>query len=272
MRQHIFYFLKISQITCFVNYFNHGDIKRYLKILSIWYNIIKFCSVNTKRGILMDITQVSLGASFLAGFLAFFSPCILPLLPVYLSILTGSNTSGSETLSLIINTTTFILGFSIVFAILGLSVTAISQYLIINRYIIVKVAGIVVIALGMFLLGIFNIPFLHREHRRQFLPKKINPFSSFIVGCAFAFGWTPCVGPVLSSILLMAGSTQNFQYGFVMLIVFSFGLALPFLITALAAGRAKSILMKTRKIIPYSQRASGILLIIMGILLYLNRI
>ena len=220
----------------------------------------------------MEMSQVSLGASFIAGLLAFFSPCVLPLLPVYLSILAGSDISVSENCSIIINTFTFILGFSTVFATLGISVTAISKNLILNMHIVVKIAGIFVIALGIFLLGLFNIPFLLKERRKQIQPKAINPFSSFILGSAFALGWTPCIGPVLSSVLLMAGSTQSFKYGFLMLLVFSFGLALPFFIMALAADRAKDILTKTKKITLYSQKAAGVLLIIMGVLLYLNRI
>jgi len=221
----------------------------------------------------MDISHVSIGASFLAGLLAFFSPCVLPLLPVYLSIFAGSSVSNSEKRSLLVtNTFTFILGFSAVFATLGLSVTAISQYLVFNRPVVVKVAGIFVMVLGMFLLGLFNIPFLLKERRKQIYPKAINPLSSFVLGSAFALGWTPCIGPVLSSVLLMAGSTQSFSYGFLMLLVFSFGLALPFFIMAIAADRAKDLLIKTKKITFYSQKAAGVLLVIMGVLLYLNRI
>jgi len=219
----------------------------------------------------MALKQVSLGASFFAGLLAFFSPCTLPLIPVYLSILTGSNISHSENRSSIINTSTFILGFSTVFAILGLSVTAISQYLLLHRHTIVKVAGIFVIALGIFQLGLLNIPFLLKERRKQFIPKTINPVSSFALGCAFAFGWTPCVGPVLASVLVMAGSTQNFKLAFVLLLLFSFGLALPFFLIALVASRAREMLMKAKKVTPYTQKAAGVLLIIMGILLFLNR-
>ncbi|MCG1012336.1 sulfite exporter TauE/SafE family protein [Tepidanaerobacter sp. GT38] len=221
----------------------------------------------------MNISDVNIYASFLAGLLAFFSPCVLPLLPVYISIFAGSSASSSEKHSLIVaNTFAFILGFSAVFATLGLSVTAISQYLLFNKPLVVKVAGIFVIVLGLFLLGFLNVPFLLKERRKHLQPKAINPLSAFILGCTFALGWTPCIGPVLSSVLLMAGSTQSFKYGFLMLLVFSFGLALPFFIIALAADRAKELIIKTKKIAPYSQKAAGILLVIMGILLYLNRI
>lgn len=221
----------------------------------------------------MNMSQVSLGASFLAGLFAFLSPCVLPLLPVYLSILAGSGTSSSEKCSLIIvNTVAFIFGFSIIFTILGISVSAISQYLVFNRPIIVKIAGIFVVILGLFLLGIFNISFLLKEHRKQIRFKTINPLSAFILGCAFSLGWTPCIGPVLSSVLLMAGSTQSLKYGFLMLLVFSFGLALPFFILALAADRATVFLNIAKKYTPYFQKAAGIMLIIMGALLYLNRL
>jgi cytochrome c-type biogenesis protein len=172
----------------------------------------------------MNISNVSLGASFIAGLLAFFSPCVLPLLPVYLSVLAGSNvSSGVKRSSIIVNTGAFILGFSAVFALLGLSVTAISQYLVFNRPVVVKVAGVFVVILGLFLLGFFNIPFMLRERRKQIQFKAINPFSAFVLGCAFSLGWTPCIGPVLSSVLLMAGSTQSFKYGFLMLLIFSMG-------------------------------------------------
>lgn len=221
----------------------------------------------------MNISNVSLGASFIAGLLAFFSPCVLPLLPVYLSVLAGSNvSSGVKRSSIIVNTGAFILGFSAVFALLGLSVTAISQYLVFNRPVVVKVAGVFVVILGLFLLGFFNIPFMLRERRKQIQFKAINPFSAFVLGCAFSLGWTPCIGPVLSSVLLMAGSTQSFKYGFFMLLIFSMCLALPFFILALAADRATSFLNITKKYTPYFQKAAGVMLIIMGVLLYLNRL
>jgi cytochrome c-type biogenesis protein len=221
----------------------------------------------------MNISNVSLGASFIAGLLAFFSPCVLPLLPVYLSVLAGSGvSSGVKRGSIIVNTGAFILGFSAVFALLGLSVTVISQYLVFNRPVVVKVAGVFVVVLGIFLLGVFNIPFMLKERRKQFHFKAINPFSAFILGCAFSLGWTPCIGPVLSSVLLMAGSTQSFKYGFLMLLLFSFGLALPFFILALAADRAKGFLNITKKYTPYFQKIAGVMLIIMGVLLFLNRL
>ena len=221
----------------------------------------------------INISHVSLGAAFIAGLLAFFSPCVLPLLPVYLSILAGSGvSSGVKRGSIIINTGAFILGFSTVFTALGLSVTAISQYLMFNRPVVVKVAGIFVVILGLFLLGIFNIPFLLRERRKQVQFRAINPLSAFVLGCAFSLGWTPCIGPVLSSVLLMAGSTQSLKYGFLMLLIFSFGLALPFFILALAADRATGFLNITKKYTPYFQKVAGVMLIIMGVLLYLNRL
>ena len=220
----------------------------------------------------MNISNVSLEPLLSLGCWHFFT-LVLPLLPVYLSVLAGSNvSSGVKRSSIIVNTGAFILGFSAVFALLGLSVTAISQYLVFNRPVVVKVAGVFVVILGLFLLGFFNIPFMLRERRKQIQFKAINPFSAFVLGCAFSLGWTPCIGPVLSSVLLMAGSTQSFKYGFLMLLIFSMGLALPFFILALAADRATSFLNITKKYTPYFQKAAGVMLIIMGVLLYLNRL
>ncbi len=221
----------------------------------------------------MDINNIGLSAAFIAGLLAFFSPCVLPLLPVYLSILAGSGVYASGKHSpIIINTSAFILGFSTVFVVLGLSVTAIGQYLILNRPILVRLSGILVMILGLFLLGVFNIPFLLRERRKRIKFEAINPVSAFILGCTFSLGWTPCIGPVLSSVLLMASSTQNFKYGFLMLLLFSFGLALPFFVLTLAADSVKNFLGITKKYTPYIQKVAGVMLIIMGILLFLNRL
>ena len=222
----------------------------------------------------MPLSQVTIGAAFFAGVLAFFSPCVLPLLPVYLSVLAGSNNNHTKDNRgpLLLNTGAFVIGFSLVFIMLGLSVTAVSRYLIFNRDMLSKVAGIFVILLGLFLMGVFNLPFLMREHRREVNIKSISPISAFVLGSAFSLGWTPCIGPVLSSVLLMASSTQSFISGFWMLLVFSLGLAIPFMTLALLADKALGILKKAGKYMPYIQKVSGGVLVVMGILLFLNRI
>lgn len=221
----------------------------------------------------MPLSQVTLGAAFLAGVLAFFSPCVLPLLPVYLSVLAGSNTYAKENKGpLLFNTGAFVIGFSLVFIALGLSVTAVSQYLLFNREVLVKIAGVFVVFLGLFLMGVFNLPFLMREHRQMVQFKTISPLSAFVLGSAFSLGWTPCIGPVLSSVLLMAGSTQSFTSGFWMLLMFSLGLAIPFMAIALLADRAMDFLKSAKKFMPYFQKAAGAVLIVMGILLYFNRL
>ena len=230
------------------------------------------------------MNDIGVWAAFVAGILAFFSPCVLPLLPVYVSVLAGSAGenyikngrsyigSGKKRSVLFINTVFFILGFSAVFILLGVSVTALSRYLLFNRLWLTKIAGAFVVFFGLFLLGAFNLPFLLKERRAEMHFEKVTPLSAFLLGNAFSLGWTPCIGPVLSSVLFMAGSTQNYVVGFWLLLVFSMGLAIPFLILALAADRAMGFLKVSQKYLPHLQKAAGVVLIIMGVLLYLNRL
>jgi cytochrome c-type biogenesis protein len=230
------------------------------------------------------LNDIGVWAAFAAGILAFFSPCVLPLLPVYVSVLAGSADenyikngrsyigSRKKRSVLFINTVFFILGFSAVFILLGVSVTALSRYLLFNRLWLTKIAGAFVVFFGLFLLGAFNLPFLLKERRSEMHFEKVTPLSAFLLGNAFSLGWTPCIGPVLSSVLFMAGSTQNYLAGFWLLLVFSTGLAMPFLILALAADRAMGFLKVSQKYLPHLQKAAGVVLIIMGVLLYLNRL
>ncbi|ADL07401.1 cytochrome c biogenesis CcdA family protein [Thermosediminibacter oceani] len=176
-----------------------------------------------------QISNLSIGTAFLAGILTFFSPCTLPLLPAYLSVLAGGGISKFEKRAVLItNSICFITGFSLIFTSLGLSVTALGQFLLVNRIILSRIAGIFVIIFGLFLVSALKIPFFMRERRGHPHFRRVTPLSAFIMGCAFSLGWTPCLGPVLSSVLLMAGSTQDFKAGAVLLLIFSAGLALPF--------------------------------------------
>jgi len=216
---------------------------------------------------------IGVWAAFAAGILAFFSPCVLPVLPVYIGLLAGSGGgSGEKRGALLINTVFFILGFSAVFILLGVSVTALSRYLLINRLWLTKIAGAFVVFFGLLLLGAFNLPFLLRERRAEINVKKVTPVSAFVLGGAFSLGWTPCIGPVLSSILFMAGSTQNYLAGAWLLAVFSLGLAIPFFILSLAADKVLGLLKLSKKYLPYLHKAAGAILIIMGVLLFFDRL
>ncbi|MCG0275138.1 MAG: redoxin domain-containing protein [Thermosediminibacteraceae bacterium] len=205
---------------------------------------------------------------FLAGILSFFSPCTWPLLPFYLSVLAGGDIHSRNKKNLITNSIGFILGFSLIFTLLGLSATALGQFLLANRIILSKIASFFVIFFGLFLAGGFEIPLLMKEKRLHPRIRKITPLSAFIMGSSFSLGWTPCLGPVLTSVLLMAGSTQDFKTGAMLLLVFSAGHALPFFLLALAAEKITGLMPVVRRFLPLFQKAAGVILILMGIMLF----
>lgn len=220
----------------------------------------------------MDLNGIGPGVAFLAGVLAFFSPCAMPLLPVYFSVLAGSAPRQAGRGVFLLNTFFFILGFSIVFILLGLSATAAGRYLLVNRLFMLKISGAFVIFFGLFLAGAFKLPFLLKEMRRELHFSKITPPAALLLGGAFSLGWTPCIGPVLSSVLIMAGSARSFRAGLWLLTAFSLGFALPFMALAAAADRASGLLKAVKGYLPFLQKAAGALLILMGVLLFFNRL
>ena len=201
----------------------------------------------------MSVTTVLL--VLLEGFLAFVSPCILPMLPVYFLYLSGesiidteNNTTNTlETLRsptgskefaparkprsrrLIINTMFFILGFTLVFLLLGATSTAIGQAFNSNRVLLERISGAVIIVLGIHMTGLIKIPLLNRDHRLDFGQRKVGLISALFLGIAFSLGWSPCLGPFLGSALLLSGQTSTLWEGMALLLVFSIGLAIPFL-------------------------------------------
>lgn len=216
-------------------------------------------------------STLSLSTAFVTGILTFFSPCVLPLLPVFFSIMAGSHGSKRRE-TILVNTSFFVLGFASIFILLGLSITAISRYLLFNKDLIVKIAGAFVVFFGLFLMGIFEIPFLMQDHRKQINVKSVTPLSAFLLGTAFSLGWTPCIGPILSSVLIMAGSAKSVKVGSLLLVVFTLGFAIPFLVLSLFADKATKFLRTSSKYLPYIQKISGGILIVMGILLFTNQL
>lgn len=216
-------------------------------------------------------STLSLSTAFITGILTFFSPCVLPLLPVFFSIMAGSYAVKNKK-TLLVNTSFFILGFATIFILLGLSITAISHYLLFNKELIVKIAGTLVVFFGLFLMGVFEIPFLMQDHRKQINVKSVTPLSAFFLGVAFSLGWTPCIGPVLSSVLIMASSAKSIKIGSLLLVVFTLGFAIPFLVLSLFADKATKFLKISSNYLPYIQKISGGILIVMGVLLFTNQL
>jgi len=217
-------------------------------------------------------------AAFLARILSFLSPCVLPLVPGYVSLISGATVEDLQSperrmlRTVMLHSVTFVLGFSVVFIALGAVATGIGQ--VVNEYhsLLSKIAGIVVIIFGLHLTGIWKIKALYADKRLHDVKGGSSAVGSFAVGFAFAFGWTPCIGPILATILVLAGAQQTVLKGIVLLAVYSLGLAVPFLLTSLGVDRFLSFYGRFRRHLHTVEVISGILLIAVGVLIFLNNL
>jgi len=211
-------------------------------------------------------------ASLFAGILTFISPCILPLIPAYITLVTGLSVEELDNkknlLSVFLSSVSFVLGFTTVFVFLGLSVTIIGQFFLNNMDILKIVGGTLIIIFGLHLIGIFKIKILYKQFSwLDKIKRTSNYFTIYLIGCAFAFSWTPCVDPILASILIMAATQGTVAKGTFLLLVYSLGLAIPFILTALFINRFFIIFNTLKKYYRIIEIVSGTLLIVMGILI-----
>ena len=218
---------------------------------------------------------------FLEGLISFFSPCIIPIIPLYMSYLAGSaktvNEDGTITYkrkTTLLHTLFFVLGISASFFILGLSFTAIGSFFNNSKYILLIICGILIIVMGLFQTGIIKIKFLQKEKKinANINIKKMNPLFAFILGFLFSFAWTPCVGPALSSVLMMAGSEESMLIGNLYVLLYAIGFIIPFLILGLFTNEALNLLKKHQKFLMNLVKIGGLLLIVIGIILLYNGI
>ena len=234
---------------------------------------------------------------FLEGIMAFISPCILPMFPVYLFYLAGEtqpqphpqakaseNPERGEMVlqsedqvqaregrkKLVINTLGFIMGFTIIFVILGASATLVGTFISYNKLLIQRVSGIIIILFGLYYTGLLKIPFLDRERRFLMKPTGLGFFSSLLFGAAFSFGWTPCLGPFLGTAFLLAANKETLQDGILMLFVFSMGLGVPFLVSALLFHQLMGFFNKIKQHFAVIKTVSGVILMIAGLSLLFN--
>ena len=221
----------------------------------------------------MDIAQVTIGLAFLAGLASFLSPCVFSLIPAYIGYLGGRAVGGETTERNRFITFThglaFVLGFSAVFITLGVASSAFGRLLFDLRFILAKVGGIVVMIFGLHMIGVFRIPFLEYDTRVQQMPdRKWGYLSSALMGVFFSAGWAPCVGPVLGAILTLALNGGSISTGVSLLSAYSAGLAIPFLLAALGVGWVSLTLRKYGKAMHYIEIGMGVVLVILGILLF----
>ncbi len=221
--------------------------------------------------------SVSLWLAFGAGLLSFISPCVLPLVPTYLSYLTGTSLSEQSAergavvrARLWCNALAFIVGFSAIFIAFGLSASALGQLLASHQVLLRRVSGVIIIIFGLHLTGLLKVGWLMRERRFHYTPGESNPSNSLLMGMAFSAGWTPCIGPTLGSILLLASNSATTWQGGYLLAVYSAGLAVPFLAVTLAVRPAVNFLRRRANLLPLFSVLNGVLMIIVGVMVYNN--
>lgn len=210
---------------------------------------------------------------FLGGIFSFFSPCIIPLLPVYMSYLSGNTAVTDENGNLsynqkkvFIHTIFFILGISAAFFILGLSFSKLGGFFNSNRVLFTRISGVLILFLGLFQIGLLKNNFMEREHRIGFDSKEINPLIAFIIGFTFSFAWTPCIGPVLSTVLIMASGAKTAFMGNMLILVYTLGFVIPFLLLGVFTTKILNFLKAKKSFLKYSIKISGAILIIIGIM------
>jgi len=220
------------------------------------------------------VENINLFLVFVEGLLSFLSPCIVPILPVYISILSNSSTEELQQrkvrffkTALFRNTILFILGISSTFFILGTSINAFSRFFISNKDGIIRIGGVIIVLMGLFYMEVINIPFLQRERRFQIDTKNMNPITAFILGLTFSFGWTPCIGPMLASVLIMSSSTTSQLTGNLMILAYTIGFTLPFIIIAAFYEYMIVYLNKVKRHMSKIKKIGGIILIISGMIM-----
>lgn len=219
----------------------------------------------------MSGIDVGIFIAFTAGVLSFLSPCVLPLVPSYLTFVTGMSLEdlqeGVNRKATFVHASLFVGGFSLIFILLGASASFLGSFLLRYEIWIARVGGLIIIVLGLHLAGVFRLTPLMRERRMHFANKPAGYIGTFGVGMAFGAGWTPCIGPILGAILTYSVAQDTMWAGVGLLTVYSAGLAIPFLVAALALDWFLQVFKRFRTWIPIVEKGSGVLLILLGLLL-----
>lgn len=232
-------------------------------------------------GFTMDL-QIPAIAVFLQGLLSFFSPCVLPLIPLYVGYLSGGTMKRDENGNLeykkstvMINTVCFVLGVSVTFFVLGLGVSALNTFVRGYQYWITRIGGVIIILLGLYQMGILgNSKLLGNTHKLPFRMGKLamSPVTAFLMGFTFSFGWTPCVGPVLTSVLLMAASAEQQLMGFLLIGIYTIGFVFPFLLVGLFTTSLLQFFKSHMNVIKYTVKVGGVLMILIGVLMFTGKL
>jgi cytochrome c-type biogenesis protein len=226
----------------------------------------------------MPASQLSITIAFLAGLFSFLSPCVLPLVPIYLAQLVGQgiyqSTNMQEGISARIMTflhaVTFVVGFTLAFVALGATASTLGSFLRTHLVILREVGGVLLVVLGLHVAGILKLPLLYQQKRFEFHPTRPSYPASFLIGVIFAIAWSPCIGPILGSILVMAASAATLRLGVWLLLAYSLGLGVPFLILGLGLDRFSLVLKWLKPYLGKIEVVTGILLIVVGVVVFFN--
>lgn len=226
---------------------------------------------------LLTKESISFALVFFEGLLSFFSPCVIPLIPIYMGYLAGNAKQVSEDglityerKKVFFHTVCFVLGVSFSFFILGMSFSVLGRFFQEKQVLFTRIGGILIIILGLFQLGIFDFKWLQRERkiRLNLGEKKVNPLIAFVMGFTFSFAWTPCVGPALSSVLILASSAKNSFTGNMLVLLYALGFVVPFIVLGLFTTQALNFLKKNQKLLKYTIKIGGVILILIGIMTF----
>jgi cytochrome c-type biogenesis protein len=230
------------------------------------------------------IHDVTLYMAFAAGLISFLSPCVLPIVPGYISFISGvsledikrENGSTSfmakERRSVLINSMFFIAGFSVVFVLLGASATWAGSYLSSKISILTKIAGLVIIFFGIFKMGLIRSLFFYRQVKFHLKDKKFGLAGALLIGASFGFGWTPCIGPILGGVLAYAGTLDKVNQGIILLLIYSMGMGIPFILAALAVNQFLRFFDRMKKHMGLLETISGIVMVILGLMIFTNKL
>ncbi len=226
----------------------------------------------------MNPSQLNIGVAFAAGLVSFLSPCVLPLVPIYLAQLVGQSVYQSEgekqlytaRLVTFLHAALFVLGFTLAFVALGATASTLGSFLREQQFLLRQIGGILLVLVGLHLTGLLKVPFLYWQKRFEFRPSRPSYSASVLTGIVFAIGWSPCVGPILGVILAMAGQAATLRQGVVLLLVYSLGLGVPFLLLGLGLNQVSKILKWLKPHLGKIEIGTGVLMIMAGVVIFFN--
>jgi cytochrome c-type biogenesis protein len=228
----------------------------------------------------MSSSELSLGIAFIAGLASFLSPCVLPLVPIYLAQLVGQSVyqapgntqeaGTSKRMITFLHAITFVTGFTLTFIALGATASTLGSFLQEHAVLLRQIGGIILIVIGLHVAGLFKLPFLLWQKHIDYHPARPGYPASLLIGIIFAIAWSPCIGPILGSILVLAASAATLRQGVYLLLAYSLGLGIPFILLGLGLNQVSSVLRWLRPHLGKIEIATGILMVVVGVLVFFN--